>query len=282
MNTVRDQNSKIKNPKIDLSLVMTCYNEEETVGYTITQLLNAFEKAGYRLELIAVNNGSSDRTGDIIQELAAQNPSLIYHNVKKNEGYGNGLLSGFPFCTAPWIGTIHADGQVDAKDVVRLYEAVAMTHGKVLGKVRRRFRMDGPRRKVISVTYNLFVRSLWPRLESLDINGTPKILPRPALMAMNLKSKGWLLDPEIMIKAHYMGLRVLEFNVFARMRSGGVSHVRPETCWEFFWSLLIFRFSKAWRQEFEEASLASETFNLPAGVSISETTLRSGKTGSAR
>ena len=77
--------------------------------------------------------------------------------------------------------------------------------------------MDGPLRKLISITYNLLIRMLWPGLQSLDINGTPKILPRPALEAMRLESRGWFLDPEIMIKAHYMGLRVLEFNAFARM-----------------------------------------------------------------
>src|SRR5690606_34588312 len=97
--------------------------------------------------------------------------------------------------------------------------------GRVLGKVRRRFRTDGFRRKVVSILYNVLVRLLWPRLRSLDVNGTPKILRRDVLRAMDLKSKNWLLDPEIMIKAHFMGLRVLELNAFARMRSSGVSHV---------------------------------------------------------
>ena len=79
----------------------------------------------------------------------------------------------------------------------------------------------------------LTVRLVWPRLASIDVNGSPKILPRDAVTAMQLESKGWLLDPEILIKAHYMGLRILEFNVFARMRGSGLSHVRPGHCWEF-------------------------------------------------
>jgi hypothetical protein len=101
---------------------------------------------------------------------------------------------------------IPADGQVDAEDVVRLYEAVIVTDGNVVGKVRRRFRMDGLYRKVVSTTYNLFIRTLWPRLGSIDINGSPKLLPAKALREMELSSKGWLLDPELMIKAHYMGI----------------------------------------------------------------------------
>lgn len=234
-----------------LSIVMPCYNEEAMIGYSIPRLVNAFQRAGYHLELIAVDNGSKDQTGQIIKHLATQHPSVVFHRVEVNEGYGNGVLSALPLCKAPWIGIIPADGQVDAEDVVRLYEAVVVTDGKVLGKVRRRFRMDGLRRKIVSVCYNFFVRILWPRMESIDINGSPKLLPRQAILSMGLKSKGWLLDPEIMIKAHHMGLRILELNVFARMRGNGISHVRMGTVWEFFKYLLKFRFSKEWQKDFK-------------------------------
>lgn len=237
-----------------LSLVIPCYNEEEIVGYTLHRLWIAFERAGYSLEIIAVDNGSQDRTGEIIKEFANENPGVVLHRVDKNQGYGFGILSGIPLCTAPWIGMIPADGQVDAEDVVHLYEAVMTTDGNVLGKVRRRFRMDGIYRKIVSTSYNAFVRILWPSLESIDINGSPKLLPANVLKNMSLRSNGWLLDPEIMIKAHYMGLRVMEFNVFSRMRGNGVSHVRATTCWEFLKHLLEFRFSKEWRKDFQLAS----------------------------
>ena len=233
----------------DLSLVMPCYNEDAVVGYTIPRLVGAFEKAGYVLELIAVDNGSSDRTGEIIQALATQHRAVVPTRVDQNKGYGNGVLSGIPLCTAPWVGIIPADGQVDAEDVVRLYEAVVVTNRQVLGKARRRFRMDGLRRKVVSVLYNLLVRALWPTLSSLDVNGLPKILPRDAILAMELKSQGWVLDLEIMIKAHHARLRVLEVNVFARMRGSGVSHVRLDTVREFLWKLVVFRLSPSWRRD---------------------------------
>jgi len=259
MTTTRHELSHSLQP--DISFVIPCYNEEALVGYTIPQLIAAFEKAGYRLEVVAVDNGSWDRTGEIIKELAARSPSVIYHRVEKNEGYGHGVLNGIPICTAPYIGIIPVDGQVDAEDVVHLYASLSMTNGTVLAKVRRRFRMDGLQRKVISIAYNLFIRILWPRLGSIDVNGSPKILPRPVLMAMSLQSKGWFLDPEIMIKAHYMGIRVLEFNVFSRMRSNGLSHVSPGACWEFFWKLLRLRLSREafrWRRDLKKTVLQTE------------------------
>jgi hypothetical protein len=59
---------------------------------------------------------------------------------------------------------------------------------------------------------------------------------------MDLRSRDWLLDPELMVKAHGLGLRILEVNVFARMRGGGTSHVRATTCWDFLHRLVSMRF----------------------------------------
>jgi glycosyltransferase involved in cell wall biosynthesis len=240
----------------DLSMIMPCYNEEAIVGYTIPRLFAAFTNAGHRLELIAVDNGSSDRTGEILGNLATIHPGLVKLRVEVNRGYGFGVTSGLPLATARWVGFIPADGQVDAEDVVRLYQAAMASDGNVVAKVRRRFRMDGLKRKVISVSYNLFVRALWPGLGSIDVNGTPKILRRDLMVAMRLTSLDWFLDPELMIKAHRLGLRTIELNVFGRMRSNGLSHIRPQACWDFFRQLLALRLSSRlsrWAREADQA-----------------------------
>jgi hypothetical protein len=64
-----------------------------------------------------------------------------------------------------------------------------------------------------------------------------------------------------MIKSHYMRLRVLEFNVFARMRGSGTSHVRKETCVEFLRNLIVYRFTgklSGWRRELGDWQRAAE------------------------
>jgi glycosyltransferase involved in cell wall biosynthesis len=247
--------------KPDLSIVMPCYNEEAIIGFTIPKLAQAFDKAGYRLELVAVDNGSADRTGEIIRQLAEKYASVVFHRVEKNEGYGWGVLCGMQVCTADWVGIIPADGQVDAEDVVLLFETALASDGRVLAKVRRRFRMDGLTRKVVSTGFNVFIRVLWPRLESIDINGSPKILPRAVMRAMKLRSKDWFLDAEMMVKAHHMGVRVREVNVFARLRGNGLSHVRMSTCWLFLKRLLQFRFSHGWQTDVHPVPRGAEFMN---------------------
>lgn len=250
----------------DVSIVMPCYNEASIVEYTVRRLVMAFRERGWRLELVTVDNGSTDATGTILARLHAEMPEVAPHRVEQNQGYGFGVISGLPRCTADWVGIIPADGQVDAEDVVRLFEAAVVSDGWVVAKVRRRFRMDGLWRKVVSVGYNVFVRVMWPRLGSIDVNGSPKLLPRRAYEAMDLQSKDWLLDPEIMIKAHRMGLRVIELNVFARMRGNGLSHVRATTCWTFITRLLEFRCSRMFATWEKQARLVSRRLEPTAAT----------------
>lgn len=226
----------------ELSLVMPAYNEEEIVAATIRELLLAFERAGHVLEIVAVDNGSRDRTGAILAELAAADARVVPVRVEVNEGYGHGILQGLAQARAPWVGMINADGQVDPHDVVKLFEVTRRVKPPAVVKVRRRFRLDGFKRKLVSIAYNGFANLLFLGLGSIDVNGNPKLLPRELLQEMKLRSKDWFIDAEILIKAKRRRVKVLEVNVFGNMREGGVSAVRATTCFEFLRNLLRARF----------------------------------------
>ena len=235
------------NPDLDLSLVLPCYNEADGLRSTVLELLDALAAKGVAVELVLVDNGSSDGTGGVIDELVAEGRPVVKVVVTVNEGYGNGILQGLKSCRGRLVGFLCADGQVDAADVVRIYDIAARATTPKLVKVRRRFRMDGMRRRLVSTSYNLLTTALFGNLRSIDINGNPKILPRHSLEAMGLESKGWFLDAEVMIKAKRLGLEVYELNVLAKMREEGLSNVRPDTCWEFAVNLLRYRLGRAGR-----------------------------------
>ena len=250
----------------ELSLVIPCYNEAESIPYALPALCAAFARAGRALEIVAVDNGSEDATGELLRELARKGLPVRPVRVEHNQGYGFGLLSGIPHARGAWIGFIPADGQVDAEDVVRLFEALLPCGPLTLGKVRRRFRMDGAQRKLVSIVYNGLVWCLWPGLGSIDVNGTPKIVHRDVLARMQLTSRRWFFDPELLIKAHYLGVRVLELNAFARMRGRGLSHVRAGTCWEFLRELLRYRFTghlRPWKRSLRSEARASTVAGNP-------------------
>jgi len=228
----------------ELSLAVPCYNEADSIRNTAQRLTEAFRVRGIALELVLVDNGSSDATGSIIDEMIADGMPVVKEVVVRNEGYGNGVLRGLARCTGELVGFICADGQVEAHDVVKLYEVAAHSTAPKLVKVRRRFRMDGFKRKIVSIVFNVVANVVYGGLRSIDINGNPKIFPHSYLPRMALTSKDWFLDAEVMIKAKRLGLSVFEMNVIAQMREEGVSHVRSSTIWEFVRNLLRWRVSR--------------------------------------
>lgn len=235
----------------EVSLTMPCYNEEACLRNTARGLIQAFANRRIPFELVLVDNGSKDRTGQIIDELIAEGLPVVKVSVPVNQGYGNGIIEGLKRCSAPFIGYLCADGQVSAEDTVRIYLLVKGTDGRVMVKVRRRFRQDGLLRKITSIVYNGFMLLMFGRLQVIDINGSPKIFSRDAFRRMRLESKDWFLDPEIMIKAKHMGLTPLELNVRGLHRQGGKSNVRFSTILEFFKNIARYRFSgkiSAWKR----------------------------------
>ena len=237
-----DQNPITQPP--DLSLVLPCYNEEDVIRNTASRLIKAFSGEDILLELILVDNGSKDLTGEIIDQMIADGWPIKKVVVTVNQGYGNGILQGLKVCRGKFVGYMCADGQVDAADVRKVYDIAAHARSPYLVKVRRRFRMDGFTRKIVSIIYNGLTVVMFGGLGSIDINGNPKILPGEYLERMHLQSRDWFIDAETMIKAKRLGLDVFEMNVIAQMREGGKSNVHSSTIKEFIGNLIRYRFGK--------------------------------------
>ena len=238
--------------KPELSLVMPCYNEQEALPLTARDQIDTFARAGVRLQLVLVDNGSTDRTGPIIDALVADGQPVKKVAHVQNQGYGGGILSGLRACDADVIGYLCADGQVSAEDTLMAYRLILGREDRVLAKVRRRFRQDSFKRKLISITYNGLMQGLYGGLGAIDINGSPKLFSREVFERMQLASEDWFLDPEIIVKAHHLGLRTIEIDVEGYARQGGASNVDLGTCAEFVGNIGRYRFGDAlarWRDE---------------------------------
>jgi glycosyltransferase involved in cell wall biosynthesis len=239
----------------ELSLVLPCYNEEECLERTVGDLATAFAAANIRLQLVLVDNGSCDRTGEIIDQLAARGFPITKATVPVNLGYGHGILEGLKRCTASLVGYLCADGQVPPDAAIACYVLARSAARPTLVKVRRRFRKDSWRRKLVSVAYNLGMQFIFGWLDSIDLNGNPKVLPRDVLLSMHLQSRDWFLDPEIMIKSKYLGLKVIECQIEGKLRQGGKSNVRFSTCLEFMKNIVRYRMGspiRHWRSSLKE------------------------------
>ena len=234
-------------PDPDLSVTIPCYNEEECLPETIPPLAEALEGAGIEYELVLVDNGSTDATSEIIDELSRRGYPIVKGIVPQNRGLGLGMRTGFELARGRIIGTLCADGQVAPRDLVRVYSSIADRKQVALAKVRRRFREDSWIRKLVSVAYNAIMHVLFPGLAGLDLNGNPKLAHREILNLMDLASDDWFLDAEIMLKARHLNIEVIEIDVPGYARAGGTSNVRIATLLEFLWNIARYRIGGPWR-----------------------------------
>jgi glycosyltransferase involved in cell wall biosynthesis len=263
--------TEIAKPGPALSLVMPCYNEEECLRSTSMALLEAFARENIALQLVLVDNGSHDRTSEVIDALVDEGYPVTKVVVPVNQGYGHGVLEGLRACIAPWVGYLCADGQVPPEGAVGAYRKACSAKEPVLAKVRRKFRKDSWRRKLISICYNLGMPLIFGWMGSIDLNASPKIMARETYLMMNPQSKDWFLDPEIMIRAKYLGLKIVEDNVEGQLRQGGKSNVRFRTILEFVKNIVRYRrggpISK-WRESVRAQHKRDEAAaSTPGGVS---------------
>jgi len=225
----------------DLALVIPFYNESECVEKVLSDIASALSKNSISHDLIAVDNGSSDNTGELISLLGKTNSDIRLVKVEKNKGYGFGIISGIEGVSAKYVGFMDGDGQVKAEDVVKCFLALKEDPSIDLAKVYREERFDGPIRRFFSKGYNLFTWLCFG-LRTKDINSCPKIWKYELHEKIKpLNSKDWFVDTEVMVKAKKNKAKIKEVPIVFSKREKGKSHVKPTVVWEFFKNTVKFR-----------------------------------------
>lgn len=214
---------------VKLGLSVPLYNEEACVEAVAEGLLEALK--GVPLDLVLVDNGSTDGTGALVNALAVKHRAIRGMHLVQNAGYGGGILAGLNSLDTPIVGWTWGDGQVRPEVVREAYDRLA-SGGLDLVKARRVQRLDGRQRLVVSRVYNRVMRHGFG-VSTIDVNGCPKLMTARAFEALGLRSLDWFLDPECLLKAAEQGLRVGEVDAVMHPREGGASKVRLDTSREF-------------------------------------------------
>lgn len=158
----------------ELTLVIPCFNEGKGLVKLFNRCVEAL--ADERLEIILVNNGSTDDTREILAELEKRNQKrLKFLTVESNLGYGHGILQGLSAANSSYIGWTHADLQTDPVDALRAIPIILDTQKPLFIKGRRQGRLFSD--VVFTVAMSIY-ETLLLRVGLWDINAQPTIFPR--------------------------------------------------------------------------------------------------------
>lgn len=227
-----------------LSLILPVLNEEGFVEEVIKEVLETLTNANLNFEILAVDNGSTDRSWEILNSLEKEDRRVraIHSDLK---GWGRAIKLGWAEANGEYVAHMPSDGQITSQSVIDLYSLVTK-EGVDIAKVKRVTR-ENLLRKVNSFFYNLLARFLFG-LSLRDINGCPKMFKKKLVETFEIFSNDSFLDLELMTKASYLKLKIVEVPTFGLDRVGGKSNTSLRTVYEFVKNMIRFRFGDSLRE----------------------------------
>jgi glycosyltransferase involved in cell wall biosynthesis len=226
-----------------LSYFFPAHNEEANLEGLVQEALAALPVLAERFEIIAVDDGSKDRTPQIADLLAAANPDLVrvVHHAA-NLGYGAALRSGFGAARYGLVAFTDGDRQFRVADLGRLTSRLAGPDAPdaVVGfRIRR---ADPAIRTLYARLYRLANRIFFG-LRVRDVDCACKLFRREALAGVRVESGGAFFSAELLIKVRAAGRNVVEVGVDHYPRTAGSqTGAKPSVVWRSvvdFWGLRL-------------------------------------------
>jgi glycosyltransferase involved in cell wall biosynthesis len=209
-------------PLNELSIFFPAYNEEANIENTFNKTLPILKEVAKNWEVIIVNDGSKDKTGQISQSIAKKYPNnvkVVTHN--PNRGYGAAFKSGFYTARYEWIAFTDADGQFDFNDIKKLITTQRSTKadlviGYYLGRKVPFYRIWG------SMVWQLAVFVLFG-LKVKDIDCGFKLVKKSVIDTIpKLEAeRGPFISSEFLVKAKKSGFKIVEEGVGHYERTAG-------------------------------------------------------------
>lgn len=203
-----------------LSIVIPCYNEEENIPI----ILRKFDEIILRddIEVILVNNGSTDGSQQVLEHLLPQYIFARTILVSVNKGYGYGILQGLKVCKGDYIGWTHADMQTDPKDVIIALNIIEKTKDNkyifIKGNRKNRPLIDQMFTSGMSVFETIYLGK-----KLYDINAQPNVFHKSFFETWKNTPYDFSFDLYALYLAQAQKLKLVRFNVLFTERIHGYS-----------------------------------------------------------
>jgi glycosyltransferase involved in cell wall biosynthesis len=209
-------------PRPRLTFFFPAYNEEENIARTVELALSQIGPLVPSIEVLAIDDGSTDRTPQLADELAAADPRVRVHH-QPNRGYGGAIKAGFTEARGELICFSDGDLQFDLREMSRLLDRFADASKPVDAVIGYRIKRRDPFHRIfIAKTYNAIV-SVAFGLRVRDIDCAMKLFRREVFDGLRLDAEGPFLSAELLIKLRVRGVRMAQVGVNHFPRAAGTN-----------------------------------------------------------
>jgi glycosyltransferase involved in cell wall biosynthesis len=206
-----------------LTIILPAYNEEANIGRAVNRALAVLPDMAKQYEVIVVNDGSRDKTGEVAQTLACKHyPHVRLLNHKQNQGYGAGLRTGFAAARYDLVFFTDSDNQFDISEL-KHFLPLMRQYDIVTGF--RVYRYDPVLRCMVSWIYNRLVGVLF-RLRVRDVDCAFKLFRKEAIDKIAPQCNNFFASTEILARGRKWNYRIAEKGVRHYPRLAGETTVR--------------------------------------------------------
>src|SRR3989338_2983806 len=214
--------AKSKNLKksYSVSAFFPCYNDAGTIASMVELATLTLMKVANEFEVIVIDDGSSDKSREILKELLQSNPylKLVFH--EKNKGYGGALRSGFKTASKDLIFYTDGDAQYDISELLNLLTKLSDNVDIVQGyKIKR---SDPWYRIIIGDLYNFGVKLAFA-IKIRDVDCDFRLIRRGVFDKVKLEHNSGVITVEMVKKFQDAGFKFAQVPVSHYFRSYGKS-----------------------------------------------------------
>jgi glycosyltransferase involved in cell wall biosynthesis len=202
---------------VSVSVFFPCYNEQDNVAGVVEQALAVLQKVSADFEVIIVDDGSSDATGQIADEISRRDGRTRVVHHPTNRGYGAALQSGFNAATKELIFYMDGDGQFDMNEMPPLLPLMVEYDIVSCYRLNRR---DPLMRRINGWCWTKLVCLLFG-MKIRDIDCAFKLYKREIFDNIELSSTGALIDTEVLARATRRGYHITQRGVHHYPRTAG-------------------------------------------------------------
>ena len=224
-----------------LTIVIPCYNEEKNIPLILAKFNEIIKDE--KLEVLLVDNGSTDKTQEVLKKLLPLYSFARTVKVDQNKGYGYGIITGLKNANGEFLGWTHADMQTDPKDIKKSYDILEKNNWDknifIKGKRKNRPFFDNFFSVGMSVFESILMRSFL-----YEINAQPTIFARDFFLKWDSPPYDFSLDLYSLYLAKLYKMNIIRFDVLFPERLYGESkwNTGLKSKWKFIKRTVNFSF----------------------------------------
>ncbi len=193
----------------EISFVIPAYNEEDNIASVVAACKSVAERISRNYEIIVVNDGSTDRTRETVENLVAEDPHILLVNHATNRGIAETMRTGFAATRYQYIFYTDGDCQFDVSEIKMLLP-YCQDCDFVVGY--RTHRADPIHRKITAFLYNFLIRRFF-HISVRDVNCAFKLVKRESLCKLTVRANSAFYFAELLTQAIRSGMTVCEVPV---------------------------------------------------------------------